>query len=261
MFIRSIMTKAVLSALFALSTTGAMPCFCGGPNTFCGVLNPPYEDPEPWLPEAVVMAVPLQHYYYGIDMVILQVYQGEVNNDTIRVWGDNGALCRLSTGSWSTGDTLILGLQWSDLLGNTILNPVYPADLESEGDYMISACGRYALDFQDGLVRGPVDQPTVQVFSLKDFTALIADCALATGLSEGATMDPLLVRNTGGLIGLEWRGLALPGDLAVWDTQGRAVLRRRWDGTYLVLDRLAPGSYVVDVRNGLERRIRKVLVE
>jgi hypothetical protein len=261
MFIRSIMTKAVLFALFALSTTGAMPCFCGGPNTFCGVLNPPYEDPDPWLPDAVVMAVPIQHFYYGIDMVILQVYQGEVNNDTVRVWGDNGALCRLSTWSWSNGDTLILGLHWSDLLGNSILNPVYPPGLENEEDYMISACGMYALDFQNGLVRGHVDQPTMQMFTLKEFTGIIDACAMGTGLSEGATIDPLFVRNTGGVIGLEWRGIALPGDLAVQDIQGRAVLRRRWDGTYLVLDQLAPGSYVVDVRNGLERHIRKVLVE
>ncbi|HOY28123.1 MAG TPA: T9SS type A sorting domain-containing protein [Flavobacteriales bacterium] len=253
------MIRPVLHTLMALSTSSAIACSCFGPNTFCGVLNPPYEEPQPWLPDAVVLAVPLQQYHYGIDMVIVQVFQGEVNNDTVRVWGDNGALCRLYAG-WPAGDTLVLGIQHCDLLGNMIQNPEYPPDLEREEDYMISACGVYALDFLNGNVRGYVDQPFMQTFTLQGFSDLIANCALANGLSEQAGVDPLLIQSNGGPVGLEWQGSSSPMELTVFDTQGRAVIRRRWDGRYLVLEALKAGSYLVEVRNGSERVVRKVMV-
>jgi hypothetical protein len=254
-----IMTRTLLVALTAFAIGGAMACSCFGPNTFCGVLNPPYEDPEPWLPDAVVLAVPLQQYYYGIDVVIVQVFQGQLNNDTVRVWGDNGALCRLYTG-WAAGDTLVLGLHQCDLSGNVIQNPDYPPDLEREEDYMISGCGVYALDYQNGTVRGYVDQPFMQSYSLEAFSELIANCALSNGLAKRDQVDPLLIRSNGGPVGLEWQGSSSPMELTVFDTQGRAVIRHRWDGRYLVLEPLKPGSYLVEVRHGPERLVRKVMV-
>ena len=253
------MIRTILPGFLALTATSAMSCSCFGPNTFCGVLNPPYEEPQWWLPDAVVMVVPIQQYHYGLDMLVVEVFQGEVNNDTVRVWGDNGALCRLYA-SWPAGDTLILGLHHCDLSGNSIQNPEYPPDLEREEDYMISACGVYALDFLNGNVRGYVDQPFMQTFTLQGFSDLIANCALANGLSEQAGVDPLLIQSNGGPVGLEWQGSSSPMELTVFDTQGRAVIRRRWDGRYLVLEALKAGSYLVEVRNGSERVVRKVMV-
>lgn len=253
------MTRTLLATLTAFATSGVMACSCFGPNTFCGVLNPPYEDPEPWLPNAVVLAVPLEQYYYGIDMVIVQVFQGEVNNDTIRVWGDNGALCRLYAG-WPAGDTLVLGIHQCDTLGNMIYNPEYPPGLERVEDYMISGCGVYALDYQNGNVRGYVDQPLMQTYTLEAFEDLIANCALSSGLADREAIDPLRIANNGDAVGLEWRHATAGLELTVFDTQGRAVIRRRWDGRYLLLEPLTRGAYVVEVVQGAERYMRKVLV-
>ncbi|MBL7950385.1 MAG: hypothetical protein JNM62_01590 [Flavobacteriales bacterium] len=253
------MRRIITLSTFVAGTSIATACSCFGPNTFCGVLNPPYEEPEWWIPDAVVMAIPLQQHYYGIDVVIVQVFQGEMNNDTVRVWGDNGALCRLYTG-WNQGDTLILGLDRTDLMGNTVVNSEYPPDLEREEDYMISGCGVYLLDFEGGLVVGHIDEPVEQTMSLEDFTAMVEQCTLANGIGDGPQVDPIVVRTLGAVPSIEWRATSGPLDLVVNDSQGRAVFRKRWDGTALMLDGLAPGAYVVEVRRGTDRFVRKLAV-
>lgn len=254
------MARTLLAFFFLAAFTQAHACSCFGPNTFCGVLNPPYENPEWWLPDAVVMAVPLQQYHYGMDVLIVQVFQGEMDNDTVRVWGDNGALCRLYTG-WAAGDTLILGLHRCDLAGNTIQNPDYPPDLEREEDYMISGCGVYLLDFNNGMVSGPIDQPVPQTIALEAFTQLIGNCALPNQVTEHPGTDPLLVRSGAGALVLEWRGAHHASELAVCDTQGSVLVHRRWNGSAFALEQLATGAYLVEVWSGAERTIRKVMVE
>lgn len=253
------MRRITILLTFLTSSAVSFACSCFGPNTFCGVLNPPYEEPEWWIPEAVVMAIPLQQYYYGIDVVIVQVFQGEMNNDTVRVWGDNGALCRLFTG-WTEGDTLILGIDQTDLQGNTIVNPEYPPDLEREGDYMISGCGVYLLDWENNQVEGWIDSPEDQTMSLEEFETMVEQCTLANGIGDGPQVDPIVVRTVGAVPCIEWRAAGGPLDLVVNDAQGRAVLRKRWDGAALTLDGLAPGAYLVEVRRGEHRFVRKVAV-
>lgn len=253
------MKRDLLSLSLLLSASLASACSCFGPDTFCGVLNPPYEHPEWWLPDAVVMAVPLQQHFYGIDVVIVQVFQGTMNNDTVRVWGDNGALCRLYT-DWQAGDTLILGLRQCDLMGNTVQNPEYPPNLERAEDYMISGCGVYLLDYQGGFVRGRIDESLQQTIALNVFTTMVGACALANGIPNELDVDPLEVRNTPGCVQMEWKGSRTSLDLLIADAQGRAVLRKRWDGSALTLDDLAPGAYVVEVRRGTDRFVRKVAV-
>lgn len=238
----------------------ASACSCFGPNTFCGTLDPPYEEPEWWIPDAVVLAVPLETYYYGTDVVIIQIFQGEVNNDTVRVWGDNGALCRLYAG-WAPGDTLIMGIDRTDLAGNTIMNPEYPEGLEQPEDYMISGCGVYSLDYTNGRVSGWITAPTMQDFSLEEFEAEITACALSNGVEQLVTVDPLVVRTVSGTPVLELRNCAAPVYLSVSDMQGRCILRRRWDGSSLALDGMASGTYVAEVIVAEERWRRKVLVD
>lgn len=249
----SLPTLAILLSGFG---NAAFACSCFGPDTFCGTLNPPYEEPEWWIPDAVVLAVPQETYYYGIDVVIVQVIQGEVDNDTVRVWGDNGALCRNYAG-WAFGDTLILGIDRTDLAGNTIVNPEFPEGLEQPEDYMISGCGVYVLDYTNGHVRGWITAPSMQDYTLADFVDVIDGCALHNGVHGPMAADPLIVRNLAGTPVLELHERAVV-DLELHDLQGRCVLSRNWDGTALALDRFSTGTYIAQVRLGSERWIRKV---
>lgn len=255
----SLMQRLLTLLTVILSASFATACSCFGPNTFCGVLNPPYEEPEWWIPDAVVMAIPLQQHYYGIDVVIVQIFQGEMNNDTVRVWGDNGALCRLYTG-WAEGDTLILGLDRTDLAGNTIQNPEYPVNLEQPEDYMISGCGVYSLDFDINRVVGWIDEPQEQSMSIAEFEQMVSACTLGNGIGDGPSVDPIVIRTVDGLPLIEWRQHGPALDLVVSDAQGRAVIRRRWDGSSMALEGLAPGAYLVEIIRENDRFVRKVAV-
>ncbi|MCB0768345.1 MAG: T9SS type A sorting domain-containing protein [Flavobacteriales bacterium] len=245
--------------LMAGAFNAASACSCFGPDTFCGVLNPPYPQPEWWLPDAVVMVVPVLHEHYGMDVAILQVFQGEVNADTVRVWGDNGALCRLYTG-WAIGDTIILGLQQCDLAGNSILNPEYPPDLESPEDYMVSVCGVYMLDYAGGMVYGRIDTPLEQAMTVEAFAGTIGLCALANALPEEPTIDHLVVQTGDEGISLEWRGSSAPSELTLFDAQGRAVWDRRWVGGPTVIQNIPPGVYLIQVDTGVGRLVRRVVI-
>jgi len=247
----------ILFFAFVASAASVKACSCFGPDTFCGTLHPPYEEPEWWIPDAVVLAVPLATYYYGIDVVIIQIFQGQVDNDTVRVWGDNGALCRLYAG-WAPGDTLIMGIDRTDLAGNTIINPEYPDGLERPEDYMISACGVYALDYTDGRVSGWITAPTMQDFSLEEFEVEITACALSNGVPSPVVLDPLIVRTVSGTPVLEIRNCPAPLQLRVMDVQGRCVLGRRWDGSLLALDGISTGIYFAEITSGEQRWMRKL---
>lgn len=235
-------------------------CSCFGPDTFCGTLDPPYEEPEWWIPDAVVLAVPLETFYYGIDVVIIQIFDGEVNNDTVRVWGDNGALCRQYAG-WAPGDTLVLGLHRTDLSGNVINNPEYPEGLEQPEDYMVSACGVYVLDYVNGSVHGWITAPQTQTFTLQEFEQVVQNCSLTNGLFTPAPVDPFVVRNAGGVPVLEFPNTFGTVDLSIVDLQGRCVVRREWNGAALALDALVTGVYLVDIRRNDDRWVRRVVRE
>ena len=122
-----------------------MACSCFGPQTFCGTLDPPYEppmDPAWWIPDAIVLGVKVASVAHGMDVELVTVFAGEAQvGDTVRVWGDTGLLCRMYADSWGVGDTVVWGLRWTDMAGGP---------LEQEGDYLISVCGTYWLEYQNG---------------------------------------------------------------------------------------------------------------
>lgn len=251
--------RTLLFVLMTLVFVPARPCSCFGPDTFCGVLNPPFVQPEWWLPDAVVMVVPVLHEHYGMDVAVLQVLQGAVNADTVRVWGDNGALCRLYTG-WAIGDTIILGLHHCDLAGNGIQNPEYPPDLERPEDYMISACGVYMLDYAGGMVLGRIDSSMAQEMTLTDFVETIGQCALANTVPEEPGIDALVVRTCRNGIKLEWTGPGSPAGLTLFDLQGRAIWDRGWVGGPVMIQDIPQGVYLVQVDLGTGRFVRRVAI-
>ena len=146
------MKRSVLLAFLTAAVTGqeASACDCFGNNSYCETLSPS------WFvnPTTTVLAVKLDDYYYGIHVKVVQEIGGEMlPDDTLMVWGDNGGLCRVYLNGFAVGDTVVFGLNHCDLWGNTI-TAGFPPDLEQPGDYQVSVCGIYWLNYVNGNVQG-----------------------------------------------------------------------------------------------------------
>lgn len=242
----------LVAALFVRFSASACSCF--GNNSYCETLAPG------WFvnPDATAMVVKLTDYHYGITVKVVQTFGGtSLPEDTLTLWGDNGALCRIYLNGIAVGDTVIFGLNETDLMGNTIWNSQYPPNLEEGGDYMVSVCGVYALNVIDGQVSGWIDAPMVQTMSLQDFDAMVTSCTLGVGVEEPVEEEnDLTVSYTAD--GPVLRA-ALPlgnAQLTIVDAAGRVVLSRGWKGEPLTLALGAAGVYAVRVRHG-EREMRE----
>lgn len=250
---RRTLTLALLTCAGFPNTSSACDCF--GNESYCATLDPS------WFvnPVSTVLAVKLTDYYYGITVKVVQVIGGEqLPNDTLTVWGDNGALCRIYLNGFAIGDTLVFGLNECDLWGNTI-TAGFPPDLEQPGDYQVSVCGVYWLNYDNGLVTGPITGSTVQSMTLGEFTEVVESCSQANGIPVHGTSEGLIVRYEDGLA---WLQLPDPGQarLTVRDMAGRDVLERSWGGSSFPLTGLASGTYAVLVMQGPVFTSRKVLV-
>lgn len=208
-------------------------------------------DPAWWIPDAVVLGVKVASVAHGMDVEIVTVFAGEAQEgDTVRVWGDTGLLCRMYADSWSVGDTVVWGLRWTDMAGGS---------MEQEGDYLISVCGQYWLDYENGIVTGPLfEEGVTESVPIEDFATLVHGC-LVTGVTENEDVNSLIVRD--GDDGI-WLSLALPlrAQLAVTDATGRACIRREWDGSPMQLEHMHSGAYVVQVRAGERVWSRNVIL-
>ena len=239
--------------LFSLSQVLPMAaCSCFGPQTFCGTLDPPYQQPEWWIPDAVVLGVKLSSTAHGMDILVLNAYAGQLHaGDTVRVWGDTGNLCRTYTGTWSIGDTVVWGLQHTDQAGGT---------LEQPEDYLISVCGVYSLEYTNDEVSGPITlENGNEVMSMGQFALLVTGC-LSTGIEETGGMDPMVVSQ-----GPNGTSITMATServqLRVSDAAGRTCIVRDWDGSPLSLDDLPTGIYFAAVHSNLGTIRRKVFVE
>ncbi|MBL7964773.1 MAG: hypothetical protein JNM31_13125 [Flavobacteriales bacterium] len=196
-------------------------CSCFGPQTFCGTLDPPFPNPEYWVPDAVVLAVKLGEVQHGMDVKVLQSFAGALQSgDTVRVWGDCGALCRHYPGSWNDGDTVIWGFRFTDLTGNMICGTSY----EQAGEYMISICGVYTLSYTAGVVTGPIVTETGESMSISQFEALVESC-LSTSVYEQHESPALTLVGEGDAFFVRLgEGWGPEVTLSMHDVQGRSLL-------------------------------------
>ena len=246
------MRKAiVLLAGTALLRTSTLACDCAMqlPYTFCETLYPTWDTPH-----VVVLGVKLDEVFYGMHVKVLEVLEGNVLvGDTLTVWGDNGALCRHYAGTWNVGDTVVWGFHETDFMGNFI-TAGFPPDLEQAGDYHISSCGTYWLGFTNGMITGPI-APGVTSISVPDFWPAMAACA-ANDIPENTTEDALRVFTAEGG---PWLSMRTSGsvELRVFDTSGRTMFERNWNGTPLQLSTPA-GVYFVLVQERERLWMQKV---
>ncbi|MCC7501585.1 MAG: hypothetical protein IT229_03595 [Flavobacteriales bacterium] len=250
--------RKILLLFLALNTSAAsLACSCMGNNSYCETLGP-----QQFLnPDATALVVKLSDYYYGITVKVVQNFGGSsLPNDTLTVWGDNGALCRIGVNGVAVGDTMVFGLNETDFSGNTIWNSQYPPDLEESGHYMVSVCGVYALNFINGMVVGWITAPVTQSMTIGEFETVLIGCATETGVEDEHEADPLVVRYESGVPVFELTGPTMDTQLLVHDVRGQLVLSiDRMNGPYRSQG-LAVGSYLVTVKRGDRSWVRRVAV-
>lgn len=233
----------LLMSLICVSQTG-WACSCIGIPTFCETISGTYP------PDLIVQARKIEDVYYGMRISVIQVLMGEEGRKELTVWGDNGGLCRLYTGGFGIGDTLILALSQTDQMGNRITVPEFPPDLEQEDDYHLSGCGVFQLDVRQGMVVGAISAG-ISSLPYADFIKRLRDqtCKLSVyqpefnvvpSPTQGTlyiALDPFFRQNA---------------NLRITDMQGRRVLDIQEIEEYLEIDvrSWASGIYYVELDYG-----------
>lgn len=179
------MKKLIL--LFVLSTTIthlSEACSCNGSPNFINVITN-----NNFSPELIVRGVKIADHYYGMKFRIQEVLKGQETRSDIIVWGDNGALCRVSTSGFAKGEELILALYPTDKMGNDIRAPEYPENLEKEGDYHLSICGVHYLALDNNRVRGQITESNT-LMNYTDFKHLLGVKEAAPAEGEAFLVYP-----------------------------------------------------------------------
>ncbi|HIF15552.1 MAG TPA: hypothetical protein EYQ86_09665 [Bacteroidetes bacterium] len=97
------MKSILILAISFLVIVQAYSCSCMQPTTYCASLQQADAD-------IVILAYKVMDMQHGMKIKVVQVLNGTETRDTLIVWGDNGALCRLATAYFAINDTLIFGL-------------------------------------------------------------------------------------------------------------------------------------------------------
>lgn len=255
-------TSLAILALGLLPATGSA-CSCFGPSTFCETLNaqpPQFPDPSWWTPDHVVLGVKLATVEYGVDLKIVQDFSGDLQADeTIRVWGDCGFLCRMYNTGVADGDTVVWGIHHCDMSGNGGCGP----SLEEAGHYQLSVCGVYWLGYANGLISGPLyTEGATETIGLEDFAALINGC-LSTSVEEPIAPEASVRCIDGDLIVTTSGPWSAIKEVWVTDMVGRVLHEARFTGVRgtLVLPRRITGAMLVRVSDGQRAISSKLLFD
>ncbi len=148
------MKHLLLVSALLLVAAGAHSCTCApayDARGFCQVVDGAKSKPM----FCVVKARVLSYYHWGMYVEVQENIYNTATNDTVLVWGDMGATCRPTFTGWAAiniGDTLVMSLEQTDLMGNFIA-PGLP-DYEDSADYVLQGCGAYFMRYNNGIVTG-----------------------------------------------------------------------------------------------------------
>jgi hypothetical protein len=184
--------------------------------------------------------------------------------DTLMVWGDNGALCRWYATAWSVGQTAVFGFHNTDFTGNWITNPNYPPNLEQPGDYHISICGVYALNYSGGMVTGPIG-PNISSMNLNDFASYVHQCFTPTtqSIDDEELLDAQVFMNGTDLNVQLGENLTSSVQLVIYSVQGQVLsqgtLSRNTET--VALGHLPKGVYLIRISAQQAVLTRRVVLE
>ena len=143
---------ALLALLVAPGSALACSCSWGGPFTKVALGT-----------DLVVLVEVRSYYRHSMDVRILEVLKGSEARRVVRVWGDDGALCRPYVSSFARGTRWILALKH---LGEPAAQ-----------DYVMSICGDFWLEVRGDLAVGRIIVPqhgrSLETVSLADMLAWI----------------------------------------------------------------------------------------
>ncbi len=124
--------------LFFAGTPMGLGCSCFGPDTFCATIEGQADNPS----LLVIKGKKIADIAHGMNVQVLEVLQGEEDQPVIRVWGDNGFLCRVYPSTFGIGEEFIFALLRieEDPSGENLPDWLM---MEQKDDYIISVCGRY----------------------------------------------------------------------------------------------------------------------
>ena len=167
-------TIALLFSIILFASTSTIACSCFGPTDFCATINPQNHD-------LIIKAVKVSQVFHGMEVKILEfLSEAEGVSDTIIVWGDDGALCRVYTDLFNASDTLILALHNTDLAHN-----FWSGDsIEQLGDYHLSVCGTYYLNVVNDTVTGHIYDNIDQQMAYNDFRTNMCKAASINAMPQ-----------------------------------------------------------------------------
>jgi hypothetical protein len=142
-------------ALVALLTAQnlAMACTCSWRGPFAKVALGQ---------ELVVYGEVLDYYKHSMEVKVLEVLRGKEDRGTIRIWGDNGALCRPYVESFPIGTRWLFAVS---SLPKDMVDDQSPSlwsrlfSSPSKRDYVISICGDFWLAIRGERAVGRITSP------------------------------------------------------------------------------------------------------
>ena len=129
----------LLAAAIAVLPSAALACSCMWGGEFLKVA--PHAD--------IIVHVRVRDYHgqdrnvaLAMDVVVLDRLKGPPVAPEIRIWGDNGMLCRPYVSGFARGSEWILAIRRE------------APEMPGRSDYYIPGCGAYWLKVENGRVRG-----------------------------------------------------------------------------------------------------------
>jgi len=136
-----VLAVALFMAMLAAHPSAVFACSCMWAGGFLTVA-----------PNAeIVVHVRVRDYHgrnrkvdLAMDVLVLERLKGPPIARDIRIWGDNGALCRPYVSAFPRGSEWILAIR------------PQAAEMPGRSDYYIPGCGAYWLKVENGRVRGHI---------------------------------------------------------------------------------------------------------
>jgi hypothetical protein len=124
----------------------ACDCYSDAPYTFASNYLSNYNSNDVFF----VKGVKLKTEYYGIQLKVIEDMKGNIQEENITVWGDNGNSCRIDfITSYNDNDTLCMLIRKISL-------PDWE-NIETVEDYAIIACAYSVMQFSNGYITGRIN--------------------------------------------------------------------------------------------------------